>query len=363
MIFEVIAFAIWVICILVYLVIIGKNILGFKISNGGETFINFGLRQSSFDLRRVPSHEGDDVATYLIRQGYKVGSRIGEGAYAVVREAYSNRLGRNVAIKIIDKQNLSDRSVNKFLRREVEALRKVDHENVICLLEVMESEHRFYIIMELAHNGDMLKLLQERGKLTENEARIMFRKVVKGILHCHEKGIAHRDLKLENILLSNKNEPIISDFGFARYVGGKNEACQTRSRSCTFCGSYAYAAPEILQGIPYDATCSDVWSLGVVLFSMVTGQFPFDDRDRKQLLRLTLAGDITYPTRASCLSEQVKDLIKKMLTADISTRITLEEVLGHPWMKRRRRTVSMETKRDSTHSFSVGNNSEGESEE
>jgi serine/threonine protein kinase len=91
-------------------------------------------------------------------------------------------------VKIIDKKKLSDRSLHKFLRREVEALRQVDHKNVICLLEVMESDSRFYIIMELAHNGDMLKLLQERGQLTENEARRMFKKVVKGILHCHKKG-------------------------------------------------------------------------------------------------------------------------------------------------------------------------------
>lgn len=107
-------------------------------------------------------------------------------------------------------------------------------------------------------------------------------------------------------------------------------------------------------GIPYDATCSDVWSLGVVLFAMVTGRFPFDDRDTKQLLRMTLAGDIDYPTRAPNLSEQIKDLIEKMLTADISTRITLEEVLGHPWMKKRR-SVTIETERDRTHSFSVEN--------
>lgn len=93
MIFGLIAFAIWIICLFVYLFIIGKNALGFKISNVGKTLIDFG-RQSSFDLRMVPSHEGDDVVTYLSRQGYKVGSRIGEGAYAVVREAYSNQLER-----------------------------------------------------------------------------------------------------------------------------------------------------------------------------------------------------------------------------------------------------------------------------
>ncbi|KAK3736047.1 hypothetical protein QZH41_012219 [Actinostola sp. cb2023] len=225
----------------------------------------------------IPSSDGDDIATYLCRQGYELGSKLGEGAYAIVREAYSNRHGSllksecdrynklqrwthaeimrlpailNVAVKIIDKEKLSDRTLHKFLKREVEALRKVDHKNVICLLEVIESERRFYIIMELAQNGDLLKLLQERGRLPESEAKRVFCKVVKGILHCHKKGIAHRDLKLENILLSRKNEPIISDFGFARSVSsGNTETCQSRARSCTFCGSYAYAAPEILQAL------------------------------------------------------------------------------------------------------------------
>lgn len=98
---------------------------------------------------------------------------------------------RNVAVKIIDKQKLSDRTLHKFLKREVEALRQVDHKNVICLLEVIESNRRFYIIMELAHNGDLLKLLQERGRLPEAEAKRVFKKVAKGILHCHKKGIKH----------------------------------------------------------------------------------------------------------------------------------------------------------------------------
>jgi serine/threonine protein kinase len=99
--------------------------------------------------------------------------------------------------------------------------------------------------------------------------------------------------------------------------------------------------------------------LGVVLYAIVTGQFPFDDSDQKRLLRLTLAGKIDYPQRAMNLSEQVKDLIKKMLTADITMRITLEEVLEHPWMKRKTSINQAQTRTDRTHSFSVENNQEG----
>lgn len=99
---------------------------------------------------------------------------------------------RYVAVKIIDKEKLSDKTLHKFLKREVETLRQVDHKNVICLLEVIESDKRFYIIMELAHNGDLLKLLQERGRLSEAEAKRVFKKVVKGILHCHKKGMPDR---------------------------------------------------------------------------------------------------------------------------------------------------------------------------
>ncbi|EDO46091.1 predicted protein, partial [Nematostella vectensis] len=270
--------------------------------------------------------------TYLCRQGYELGSILGKGAYAEVKEAYSNKLGRNVAVKIIEKAKLSSKSFNKFMRREVEALRQVDHKYVISLIEVLESSKRFYLVLELAQNGDLLQLLQKKKQLHENEARKIFKKIVKGVLHCHRKGIAHRDLKLENILLSRKNEPIISDFGFARYVGGSSDTCMTRPRSNTFCGSYAYAAPEILQGIPYDATSSDVWSLGVVLFAMVTGRFPFDDQDRRQLLRHTLAGKFSYPKGSARLSDQLKELVKNMLTADIKSRLTLEEVYDHPWI-------------------------------
>lgn len=189
------------------------------------------------------------VSALLERYGYAISDFLGKGSYAVVRKANSKRYKREVAIKIICKKKAPEDFLTKFLPREIRVLKKIRHNNVLSLLEVIETNTRMYIITDLAANGDLLEYIRSHGALAEEKSRKMFRQLVNGVLYIHKNEIVHRDLKCENILLDKELNLIISDFGFAK----DNIVTTTGKKklSHTYCGSYAYAPPEILKGTPY----------------------------------------------------------------------------------------------------------------
>ncbi|XP_075450877.1 testis-specific serine/threonine-protein kinase 3-like [Ascaphus truei] len=173
-----------------------------------------------------------------------------------------------VAIKIIDKSKCSPDYVSKFLPRELSILTQCYHPNITEVFEIMESsDGKVFLVMEKA-----------QYQLSENENLPIFKQIVEALKCCHGQGVAHRDLKCENILMTSDNIPKLSDFGFAVSLNGD-------ILSANFCGPPAYAAPEILQGKSYDAMKADIWSLGVMLYLMVTGYMPFDDTDLTKLLQ------------------------------------------------------------------------------
>jgi len=186
------------------------------------------------------------VSTLLERYGYTIGDFLGKGSYAVVRKASSKRYKKDVAIKIICKKKAPEDFLTKFLPREIRVLKKIRHSNVLSLLEVIETNTRMYIITDLAANGDLLEYIRSHGALSEEISREMFRQLVSGVLYIHQNEIVHRDLKCENILLDKELNLIISDFGFAK--DNIVTATGKKKLSHTYCGSYAYAPPEILKG-------------------------------------------------------------------------------------------------------------------
>ncbi|CAH3165215.1 unnamed protein product [Porites lobata] len=315
--FGLAVFSVLIGCIVIPIIYITTKCLYF--------FVGYGRSFGSWDDESESHLDQDEL---LRRHGYEIAGKIGQGTYGDVKKAYSINLRKDVAVKIVSKTEIGSGKSDRFLKREIEILRWLNHKNVVRVHDLIDGRHQFFIIMELASNGDLLNLLHKRTKLLEDEARVIFKSIMDGVLHCHRKGVTHRDLKLENILLSEDNQPIVTDFGFARYIGSIENQ---RARSRTFCGSYAYVAPEILQGIPYDGMASDVWSLGVVLYTMVCGSFPFDDSDPKYLLKQTTSGQLEYPVTALTLSPQIKELISKMLTPQVKERVTLTEAMNHPW--------------------------------
>ncbi|XP_067834222.1 testis-specific serine/threonine-protein kinase 1-like [Heptranchias perlo] len=271
-----------------------------------------------------------DDGVVLKKRGYTLGVNLGEGSYAKVKSAYSDRLKTNVAVKIIDRRKAPADFLEKFLPRELEILAMLNHRYIVKTFEIFEtSDGKVYIIMELGVQGDLLEFIKTRGALPEEVSRKMFRQLALAVKHCHELDVVHRDLKCENLLLDKDFNIKLSDFGFAKRCSTDDQGRPLLSK--TFCGSAAYAAPEVLQGIPYQPKVYDVWSLGVILFIMVCGSMPYDDSNIKRMLRIQKEHRVDFP-RSKVVPADCKELIYRMLHPDTTKRLTIDEVLEHPWL-------------------------------
>jgi len=274
-----------------------------------------------------------DVWERLLKErGYKIQHILGEGAYSKVKSAHSTRLGREVAIKCINTQLAPADFVEKFLPRELKTLPLLRHENIVRVYEILEASDGYvYIVMEAARNGDMLRYIQRKGALPEPEIKHYFNQLIQAVGHCHSKNICHRDLKCENLLLDKDFKLLLTDFGFS-----KSMDFDTNGRIClsnTFCGSAAYAAPEIIQGQSYDPRMHDMWSLGVILYIMSCGHMPFDDSNVKKMLKVQLRNHLKFPPRLQhLLSDDLKNLIRSLIEPNVSERATMEMVKNHPFL-------------------------------
>ncbi|XP_029611118.1 MAP/microtubule affinity-regulating kinase 3 isoform X6 [Salmo trutta] len=244
---------------------------------------------------------------------YRLLKTIGKGNFAKVKLARHILTGREVAIKIIDKTQLNPTSLQKLFR-EVRIMKILNHPNIVKLFEVIETEKTLYLVMEYASGGEVFDYLVAHGRMKEKEARAKFRQIVSAVQYCHQKNIVHRDLKAENLLLDADMNIKIADFGFS------NEFTMG-SKLDTFCGSPPYAAPELFQGKKYDGPEVDVWSLGVILYTLVSGSLPFDGQNLKELRERVLRGKYRIPFY---MSTDCENLLKRFLVLNPSKRGTLE---------------------------------------
>lgn len=243
-------------------------------------------------FKAVKNEGGEKKLTVLETHGYALGRIIGAGSYATVKVAKSDRHDCQVAIKIVSKFQAPGEYLKKFLPREIEVVKGLRHPHLIRFLQAIETTHRVYIIMEYAQNGSLLDAIRHDTYIDEFRSRRWFRQLIDAIDYCHERGVVHRDIKCENLLIDHNHSIKLSDFGFAR--GEMKPKDGVIPLSETFCGSYAYASPEILKGIPYQPQLSDVWSMGVVLYAMVFGRLPFDDTNYAQLLKVPSKYKVEY---------------------------------------------------------------------
>jgi len=290
----------------------------------------------------------DSAAALLAQYGYGLEEQLGKGSYAVVRGATSKKHKRRVAIKIVSKKKAPEDYLTKFLPREIQVLKRLRHPNCISLLEAIETNTRIYLIMNLAENGDLLEYIRDRGPMQDDEARRLFRQLVTATEYFHGLGVVHRDLKCENLLLDLSYNLVVSDFGFARGQPVNTETGKRRL-SQTFCGSYAYAPPEILRGIAYDGAIADIWSIGVVLYTMVCASLPFDDSNLKTLLEQVMR-TVHFSSRKK-ITLEAKDLIQKILQPNIEKRLTLSQIREHCWFKGEK--LIMSTQEDAGESSSA----------
>jgi 5'-AMP-activated protein kinase catalytic alpha subunit len=228
-----------------------------------------------------------------------------------------------VAIKILEKVKIKDLNDKRRVEKEINILKKLKHPNIISLLSVVESENKIYIITEHCSGGELFEYIVSKIKLIENEASRIFSQLISGVDYLHRMSIVHRDLKPENLLFGSNKELKIADFGLSSvYTRGGTLS--------TACGSPCYAAPEMVRGLKYEASPVDIWSCGIVLFTMVCGFLPFEDDNQDKLFNKIIKGQFQIPSH---LSPMCKDLLKRILNVNPNTRVTFEQIKEHPWLK------------------------------
>ncbi|XP_063363113.1 SNF-related serine/threonine-protein kinase [Cydia amplana] len=254
---------------------------------------------------------------------YDLLDTLGSGHFAVVKLARHVFTGEKVAVKVIDKSKLDDVSTS-HLFQEVHCMKLVQHPNVVRLYEVINTQTKLYLILELGDGGDLYDyIMRHESGLSETLARNYFRQIVRAISYCHRLHVVHRDLKPENVVFFERLGVVkLTDFGFS------NKFCPGQKLE-TSCGSLAYSAPEILLGDSYDAPAVDVWSLGVILYMLVCGQAPFQEANDSETLTMIMDCKYTIPPH---ISTGCKKLIGRMLVREPEKRATLAEISADPWV-------------------------------
>ena len=255
---------------------------------------------------------------------YDLEETLGEGHYAVVKSARHVFTGERVAVKVIDKTKL-DAATRVQMMQEVRLMKLVHHPHVVRLYEVIDTQTKLYLVLELADGGDMYDYIMrhEGVGLDESAARKYFRQIVQAIQYCHELHVVHRDLKPENVVFFQKLGLVkLTDFGFSNNFD-PGEQLQTS------CGSLAYSAPEILLGDSYDAPAVDIWSLGVILYMLVCGAAPFQEANDSETLTMIMDCKYTFPSH---ISTSCKRLVSLMLQRQPHLRASLDDIIKDPWL-------------------------------
>ena len=261
-------------------------------------------------------------AEKLLRVGlYDLEKTLGKGNFAIVKLGVHKLTRTKVAVKIVNKCELDHDNLNK-ISREIEIMRRLSHKNIIQLYQVMESDTFMYIITEYAANGEIFDWLVSNKRMSEKQAAKTFSQILNAVNYCHKNSVVHRDLKAENLLLDHEGNIKLADFGFSNYykVGAFLD---------TWCGSPPYAAPELFEGRQYDGPRADIWSLGVMLYVLVSGSLPFDGQTLQDLRSRIVACQYRIPFY---LSRDCESLIRGLLVVEPSKRLSLAFIARHRWL-------------------------------
>ncbi|TMW55519.1 hypothetical protein Poli38472_010401 [Pythium oligandrum] len=262
-----------------------------------------------------------------IRDEYTLGRELGSGAYSVVYEGINKKTGNKYAVKAMQIAGLSEDDIEAF-HQEVEILKEMQHPNIMRLYAVYLEEATYYLVTELVAGGELFDRIVEKSYYSEKEARDLVKVLLDTIKFCHDRKVVHRDLKPENLLLTSKEDDAnikLADFGFAKKIVEETGLVTT-------CGTPGYVAPEILSRTPY-GTSVDIWSIGIITYILLCGYPPFHDDNQALLFRKIKAGRFVFDSPYwDNVSEDAKDLIKKMLIVDPAERWTATQLLEHKWI-------------------------------
>lgn len=262
---------------------------------------------------------------------YKILHTIGRGEFGKVKLAYDPKSDTKVAIKFIKRSNITTPQKQAKLEREINILQRLNHPNVVRLYDVIKTEKYIGMVMEYANGGELFDYISENQYLSEAESAKFFSQLLNGVKYLHSHHIVHRDLKLENLLLDQKGDIVITDFGFAN-----NSRKNSTGLLSTSCGSPCYAAPELVINDNYIGEAADIWSCGIILYAMLCGYLPFDDDPNNPdgenldlLYKYILESQLTFP---EYVSEEAQELVCGMLIPDPEKRWNIDQVMSHKWL-------------------------------
>ncbi|KAF9118848.1 hypothetical protein BGW39_000827 [Mortierella sp. 14UC] len=272
--------------------------------------------------------EAELEETLTFEGQYELGPQLGSGNFATVYKAIHKKTGVVHAVKEVKKNETFNAKVEASLEREIGILMSIDHPNLLRIRKVFNEKNHYYVVTELAPDGELFDQIIDKQKFTESEARHIFRQVLHGVKYLHDRGVVHRDLKPENILVMDKEAMIVkvSDFGLAKMIGDLEF-------NNTVCGTPSYVAPEVIKHAQYGKGV-DMWSLGVVLYICLCGFPPFSDDLAPPNLRAQVVNSMyTFPSPYwDDVSDEAVDLIQALLAQNTDERYTVDEALEHVWM-------------------------------
>lgn len=267
------------------------------------------------------------VRTSDMTDKYKVREKLGRGAFATVRKAIKKETGEHFALKVVRKKGMDEYNL-KALESEVNIMQQIHHPNIVVLHDLFDTPNHLHMIIDLLAGGELFDRIVEVGSFSERQAAQIIAQITEALSYLHSMNVVHRDLKPENLLYESKDpdSPIkLVDFGLAK---------QGEDPLRTPCGSPAYVAPEVLERRPYGPPV-DWWSLGVILYILLCGFPPFHDEHNnlKKLYKKIRKGQYSFPRPYwDNISDNAKDLVRKLLDTNPNTRANAEVVMSHPWI-------------------------------
>ncbi|KAF2562536.1 hypothetical protein F2Q70_00013952 [Brassica cretica] len=257
---------------------------------------------------------------------YEVGKLVGCGAFAKVYRGRDTETGQGVAIKVVSKQRLNKGGLNgAHVKREIAIMHRLRHPYIVRLSEVLATKSKIFFVMEFAKGGELFAKVS-KGRFSEDLSRRYFHQLISAVGYCHSRGVFHRDLKPENLLLDDKLDLKISDFGLSALA----DQIRPDGLLHTLCGTPAYVAPEVLAKKGYDGAKIDVWSCGVILFVLNAGYLPFNDHNLMVMYRKIYKGEFRIP---KWTSPDLRRLLARLLDTNPLSRITIEDIIRDPWFR------------------------------
>lgn len=254
---------------------------------------------------------------------YTVVKDIGSGGFATVVQVTSEKDKKTYALKIFPKLNLKSSGDVERFQHEVDTMYHLEHSNLVKMHDFFWDDRNFYLVEDYCAGGDLLDYILEQNSPSEVTAAIIFKQIILGVAHFHSYGVAHRDLKPENILIDRFPHIKICDFGLCGFID-ENKLLDT------FCGSPTYCSPECIAHLNYDGKLADIWSLGVLLFVLVSGETPWNQRNQVVMTNQIMRASYTIPKK---VSPECQSLINSMLSIKATSRPSLQEILDHPWLR------------------------------